>query len=105
MYTEIPDEQADDPWFKVVDFLQHNWAVIVPIPDCVKVVFYGDTRGIFDELRFDSPETATDALRRNGFSRYRDDAKASEFIALPVGEFHEREHPNGRIYSSGRHWR
>jgi hypothetical protein len=27
-----------------------------------------------------------------------------DFIGLPRGEFHERPHPNGRIYSSGEYW-
>jgi len=105
MHTDIPDELAKDPWFKIVDFLQQNWAVIVDRNDNVLVVFYGDTCGVFDEILFSTREKAEKALRRNGFSKFMDDHKTQEFIGLPRGEFAERPHPNGRIYSSGRFWK
>ena len=105
MFIEIPEDLADDPWFKIVEFLQQNWAVIVDKGATVVVVFYGDTRGVFDEMDFESVDDATEALIRNGFSRYLADTKAQEFIGLPQGKFREQDHPNGRIYSSGRFWR
>ena len=40
MYTEIPEELARDPWFKIVEFLQQNWAVVVDRENDVLVVFY-----------------------------------------------------------------
>ncbi len=104
VHTKIPDDLAEDPWFKVVDMLQHNWAVIIQSVSPVLVVFYGDTRGIFDELEFESVEKAEASLSRNGFSKYRSDDKATEIVGLPRGEFHDRPHPNGPIYSSGRFW-
>jgi hypothetical protein len=104
MYTAIPHELARDPWFKVVDFLQHNWAVVIERSEDVLVVFYGDTCGVFDEISFESREQAEQALNRNGFSRYQDDRQAQQFIGLPEGDFSERPHPNGRIYSSGHFW-
>ena len=70
----------------------------------MRVVFYGDTCGVFDELIFPSTEGAAAALKRNGFAKFREDKKANQFISLPDSDFHEREHPNGRIYSSGRFW-
>jgi hypothetical protein len=105
MYTNISNKLAKDPWFKIVEFLQQNWAVIVDRKDEVLVVFYGDTCGVFDEITFPTREEAEKALRRNGFAKFVDDHKAQEFIDLPRGEFTERPHPNGRIYSSGRFWK
>jgi hypothetical protein len=105
MYTVIPHEIARDPWFKVVDFLQHNWAVVIERADDILVVFYGDTCGVFDEMSFQSSDQAEQALKRNGFARYRDDHEAQQFIGLPEGEFSEHPHPNGRIYSSGQFWK
>ena len=105
MHTDITDELAKDPWFKIVEFLQQNWAVIVDMKDGVLVVFYGDTCGVFDEIFFSTRDDAEQTLRRNGFSKFMDDHKAQEFIGLPRGGFAERPHPNGRIYSSGRFWK
>jgi hypothetical protein len=104
MHIDIPEDLAADPWFKIVDFLQHNWAVVLDRQDGVKVCFYGDTRGVFDEMDFDSRQHAEDALKRNGFGKYQEDDNAKGFIGLPHGEFHEASHPNGLIYSSGRFW-
>jgi hypothetical protein len=104
MHTAIPAKLASDPWFKIVEFLQQNWAVIIEREADVLVVFYGDTCGVFDELLFPTRNEAERALRKNGFSKFLDDQKAQQFIGLPTGEFTERTHPNGRIYSSGRFW-
>ena len=104
MLTDIPKELANDPWFKIVEFLQNNWAVIVDQGGSFLVVFYGDTCGVFDEMSFDSEAEAATALRRNGFDKYNDNDNAQSFIGLPRGEFREQPHPNGRIYSSGRFW-
>ena len=104
MYTDIPKELAQDPWFKIVEFLQQNWAVVIQRDNDVLAVFYGDTCGVFDEMPFPTHEEAEQALRRNGFSKFLEDERAQGFIGLPRGEFEERPHPNGRIYSSGRFW-
>lgn len=95
-----------DYWFKVVEMLQQNWALIDSQPDgsCV-VYFIGDTSGVFDQLTFDSIEQAIEGLSNNGFSRYEADERAKKFIAPPVPPFRKHEHPNGPIYSSGRFWR
>lgn len=95
-----------DYWFKVVEFLQQNWAVIEPKEGntCI-VYFFGDTAGVFDQLEFASQNDAEEALERNGFKKYSDDAKAQEFIAKPEPPFREQPHPNGPIYSSGRYWK
>ena len=105
MFTAVPTEIAADPWIKVVGMLQQNWAVIVEQEGSAVVVFYNDLCEVFDEIRFDSMDEAGAALLRNGFSKYHDDPRTSEFIAVPEGEFTEGSHPNGRIYSSGMYWR
>jgi hypothetical protein len=102
VFIDIPEELAQDPWFKVVEILPQNWAVIIDVSDSVLVVFYGDTRCVFDELSFASRCEAEDALMRNGFWKYLEDVRSHELIGLPQGAFHFREHPNGPIYSSGR---
>ena len=96
-----------DYWFKIVEFLQQNWALIDEVPDgpgCT-VFFFGDTSGVFDRFSFPSLAEAEQALRRNGFARLAEDKKAKQFTALPQPPFYERPHPNGPIYSSGRFWR
>ena len=95
-----------DYWFKIVEFLQQNWALIDSNPDGVcKVFFFGDTSKVFDRLSFLSVAEAENALRRNGFARFADDKESQEFIAIPEEPFREEQHPNGPIYSSGRFWR
>lgn len=96
---------SQDYWFKIVEFLQQNWAVIEPSEaGTCTVYFFGDTSGVFDEMDFDNAEAAETALRRNGFKCFDEDADAQEFIAKPQGPFERRPHPNGPIYSSGRFW-
>jgi hypothetical protein len=96
---------ARDPWFKVVEMLQQNWAFISPhsASECI-VYFVSDDSGVFDEIRCASIASAEEALLRNGFRRLCEDPRASEFLSAPGGPFDRREHPNGRIYSSGRFW-
>lgn len=99
--------KSRDYWFKVVEFLQQNWALIDverDNPGCT-VFFFGDTSGVFDRLRFGDVRMAEQALDRNGFRRFADDLAAQEVIARPAPPFYESGHPNGEIYSSGRFWR
>jgi hypothetical protein len=100
--------RSRDYWFKIVEFLQQNWALIdedtTGGTGCT-VFFVGDTAGVFDRLRFASVVDAEVALLRNGFKRYDTDEKAREFIAKPEPPFWESRHPNGPIYSSGRYWK
>jgi hypothetical protein len=93
-------------WVKVVEMLQHNWALIdkdLDSGDCT-VFFIHDLSGVFDRLRFSSMEDAFRALRRNGFHRFNDDKEAQQSIVPPHPPFFEDQHPNGPIYSSGRFW-
>lgn len=108
--TEFDKESIEinsrDYWFKIVEFLQQNWALIDKTDDTRTTVwFFGDTAGVFDVLYFPSLSEAEDALLRNDFKRFDEDKRAQEFIAKPQPPFRWREHPNGRIYSSGRFWR
>jgi len=97
--------QSRDYWFKIVEFLQQNWALIDPHEAGVVVWFFGDTSGVFDEMRFPAEVVAIEALKRNGFRRYADEQESQEFIAKPEPPFHRSAHPNGPIYSSGRFWK
>jgi len=92
-------------WFKVVDFLQQNWAVVTHDDLGAKIMFFSDDPGIFDEMNFKSVSEAEQALMRNGFGLFDENPDAHAFIAKPSGEFHERGHPSGRIYSNGAYWR
>lgn len=95
-------------WVKIVEFLQQNWALIEPNQngEGVKIYFFGDTSGIFDIIDYPNKEQAEEALLRNGFRLYDDPLENfKEFIGRPQTPFHWREHPNGKIYSSGRFWK
>lgn len=105
MKENIIEIQSRDFWFKIVEFLQQNWALIDPNNGGYKAFFFGDTSGVFDYLNFDSLDEAELALKRNGFNRFSEDKKAQELIAIPKPPFYERPHPNGPIYSSGRYWK
>ena len=98
--------KSTDFWFKVVEMLQQNWALIEKDfdSDSCTIYFIHDGSGIFDRLKFASEEDAFRALRRNGFHRFAVDKKSQEFIAYPRPPFYEDQHDNGPIYSSGRFW-
>lgn len=102
MHSDAPVEiSSRDYLFKVVDFLQQNWALIDQTPSGRTVFFFGDTTGVFDRLQFSSAAEAEQALFRNGFSRFAKDREAQGFIAVPQAPFHEGHPPNGPIYFSG----
>lgn len=94
-----------DYWYKIVDFLQQNWALIDIRGRGVVVLFLDDVGGVFDEITFEEESLARAALQRNGFSRYAGDSEASRVISPPNPPFHRSAHPNGAIYSSGSFWR
>ena len=62
MFTDISKEVASDPWFKVVDCLQQNWAVIIERANDALVVFYGDGCGVFDEISYIDTRNAETCL-------------------------------------------
>ena len=94
-----------DYWFKVVEMLQQNWALIEPAERGVTVFFLQDASGVFDQLAFTSVQEAEVALQHNGFRRFADEEEAQGFLTPPEPPFHPVKHPNRRIYSSGRFWR
>jgi hypothetical protein len=97
---------SGDYWVKVVEMLQQNWALLDHHPeDRVRVFFLTDHSRVFDEIEFASPDAAASALRRNGFRRFAEDPRLATFLLRPQPPFYPGQHPNGRIYSSGRFWR
>ena len=104
--NENVEINSRDYWFKIVEFLQQNWALIELSESgegCV-LFFIGDTSGVFDQIEFQSVAEAERQLRINGFKKYKDDEEVKQFIASPKPPFHKSNHPNGAIYSSGRYW-
>jgi len=98
---------ANEYWIKIVEFLQQNWALIEPGKESsgVTIYFFGDTSGVFDTIDYPEKDQAEKALLNNGFKKYLDpEEKFTEFISCPQPPFEWRNHPNGRIYSSGRFW-
>lgn len=92
-------------WVKVVDFLRMNWALIDSNKDgTCTVYFLGDTGGVFDAIHFPSIDEATNGLLRNRFFIFDDSEEAKEILTPPRPPFEWRDHPAGRIYSSGRFW-
>jgi hypothetical protein len=103
--TEEVSIRSRDYWFKIVEFLQQNWALVDSDERGATVWFIGDTAGVFDQIAYSSAEEAFRALPRNGFRRFADDENAQTFLRAPKPPFMRRAHPNGPIYSSGRFWR
>lgn len=106
MESEPIEIRSTDYWFKIIEMLQQNWALIDTAPGgtgCT-VFFLGDTSGVFDQMCFASSAEAKAALHRNGFARFAEDKNVQKFIYRPQPPFHEASHPNGPIYSSGRYW-
>ncbi len=101
LFTAIPPELADDPWFKVVDFLQQNWAVIINRQEDVLVVFYDDGNDVFDQMSFPTMADAEAGLLRNGFEKFNTHPEAYKFIVKPDNRFYSSPR---RIYSSGEFW-
>ena len=95
---------SGDFHFKVVEFLQQNWALIDESKGSVTVWFISDTSEVFDKIDFATVEEAQVGLRRNGFRRLSEDAESQKFIAPPRAPFFRGDHVNGAIYSSGRFW-
>jgi hypothetical protein len=98
--------QSTDFWVKVVATLQQNWALIEPEDKgAVRVRFISDASGVFDDIAFLSESAAREALGRNGFRRFAENADLQSFLRPPSAPFRRSVHPNGPIYSSGRFWR
>jgi len=98
---------SKDFWFKIVEFLQQNWALIEKDAESTACIIYfiSDSSGVFDQIPYPAMEEAEKALCRNGFERYDKDPEARSFIFPPGPPYSRDKHPNGNIYSSGRFWR
>ncbi len=97
--------RSRDYWFKVIEMLQQNWALVESTAQDATVFFVNDTSGVFDEIAFESSASAEAALKLNGFRRFMEDESAASFLRCPQPPFTRRPHPNGPIYSSGRFWK
>jgi hypothetical protein len=98
--------QGKEFFFKIVDFLQVNWALIDEHDDgSARVWFIHDASGVFDDMDFESLEAAVDGLVDNGFDLYNAVTEIHEHIKPPLAPFRQGTHANGRIYSSGRFWK
>lgn len=97
---------SNDYWFKVVDMLQVNWALIEKnVHGAATIYFIHEDSGIFDTISYSLVELAQDGLKRNGFTRYIDDIEAQGFFIPPSPPFRHATYTNGNIYSSGRFWK
>ena len=105
MQGEEIELETDDFWMKVVDMLQHNWAVIREEKHGKVVIhFLDDSDQFFDKIEAGSVEEAKQALKINGFGLYSEDIEAQGFISEPSGSFKIEERIVNPIYSSGRFW-
>jgi hypothetical protein len=102
--ASIVSIESRDYWFKIVEFLQQNWALVDADDRGAIAWFISDTSGVFDEIAFGSIEDATRAMIRSGFCRFAEDHRAHTIMRPPEAPFMRRRHPNGPIYSSGRFW-
>jgi hypothetical protein len=103
--TDAVKIESQDYWFKVVDMLQQNRALIDAGETHAVFFFVSDASGVFDQLAFASIETAKASLAENDFRRFEDDPQARSFLTPPQPPFFNHPHPNGPIYSSGRFWK
>lgn len=94
----------DAYWCKVIGLGEHNWAVILPSGPRFEVVFFTNDSCIFDKMNFFSQEQAISALEKNEFSLYKDDDLLQQYVQAPQHPFGHRDHPSGKIYSSGKYW-
>lgn len=92
-------------WFKIVGFFQQNWALVDINDDSTATVYFiHDRGGVFDKMLFPSKTDAEAGLSRNGFELYAQAQEAQNFLSYPKAPFQVAQHPNGRIYSSGKFW-
>lgn len=104
MTSQLVEISSIDYWFKVVEMLQQNWALIEPSQAGSIVYFIDDASRIFDQMEFSEVSEAKRQLLVNGFRRYAEDNEAKDFITPPSPPFHTSTHSNGGIYSSGKFW-
>ena len=90
-------------WYvKPIEMLSNNWAYIKK--DECEVNFVRDIGIVFDSLKFDSVETANEALLKNGFIELIKDKEALKYIVPPDTIVDAGEFSREPIYSSGQYW-
>jgi hypothetical protein len=97
-------------WFKVVEFLQQNWAVVRPDVNSggTRIWFVNDGFGVFDYIDCESPAAARRALRLNGFGLYED--QEDRWVESEIPEHRTADKTPKltwaprQIYSSRKHW-
>jgi len=95
-------DSESDLWFKIVDFLQQNYAAVRKTGDGhFKIEFILEDLSIFDIIHVPSKEEAEESLMLNGFSPLASDPEALGFLPIPNRPLVKRPHVNGYIYSSG----
>jgi len=102
----------EDYLYKIVGFLNANWAFIQPentvTGECT-VKFVDNACTLFDELKFKSKEEAHSALKRNGFmndKEYIGKYMSNDPLPKPLPPYHDMMHIEDKlIYSSGRYWK
>ena len=101
------DLRTDFFWIKVVEMLQHNWAVIRETRRKeIEIIFFHDGSVVFDKITCKSRRQAEVDLGRNGFLPYDDPHEDfHDFVAKPVGPFLMGRESRRPIYSSGEFWR
>jgi hypothetical protein len=112
---------SNDWWVKVLEMLQHNWALIEERNGKFTVYFFhdeGTTKcfpkgytlsqirnrcAVVDSLEFDSLEGAQDALRRNHFERLEENPGSWDGCQ-PHGNFYDARGSEEGIYSKAGYW-
>ena len=112
---------SNDWWVKVLEMLQHNWALIEERNGKFTVYFFHDlgaTKGLLkefkysqlrnrgavvDSLEFDSLEDAQKALRRNDFERLEENPGPWNGYQ-PHGNFYDARNGEEGIYSKAGYW-
>lgn len=103
---QIGAADLTEPWYKVVDFLQQNWAFVVPVAEKrVEILFVSDDSGLFDRIEYSDIASAPRDLMVNGFTRFGTGEEIEARLTPPELPFNKVSHPNGPIYSSGRFWK
>ncbi len=95
---------SEEYWFKVVDMLQSNWALIDTTDSNATIWFMSESSQVFDSLTYGSKTQAENALRKNGFDLFARGTHVHRFLSAPRRPFFYFPHPSGPIYSSGRFW-
>jgi len=102
---EVIEIHSDRYWFKIVEFLQTNWALIEELADGRAIAwFVNDNSGVFDAMMFESLEAAVEGLMTNSFDFLSANPEGGKFLVPPPTPFKRDPHPNGRIYSDGKFW-